>query len=115
MAKAQSPYSVNSAALTAALEAVCDREYVQKYVAGVLRSRAILERELHRRGIPYVPSQANFILAQLGERARAVRDALRTRGILTRDRGYELPGSLRFTLGTPAQTRRLIQALRELL
>ena len=115
MAKAQSPYSVNSAALAAALEAVSDREYVQKYVAGVLRSRAMLEREFRRQGIPYVPSQANFILARLGERARDVRDALRARGILARDRSYELPGSLRFTLGTQAQTRRLIQALRELL
>ena len=115
MAKAQSPYSVNSAALAAALEAVADREYVSKYVAAVLRSRAMLERELRRRSIPYVPSQANFILAQLGERAPAIRDALRARGILTRDRGYELPGSLRFTLGTPAQTRRLIHALHELL
>ena len=114
MAKAQSPYSVNSPALAAALEAVCDREYIRKYVAAVLRSRTMLEREFRRRGIPYVGSQANFILAQLGERAQAIRDALRARGILTRDRGYELPGSLRFTLGTPAQTRRLIQALREL-
>lgn len=115
MAKAQSPYSVNAAALAAALEALRDHEYTRKYVAAVLKSRAMLEGEFRRRGIPYVPSQANFVLARFGDRARAVRDALRDRGILARDRGYEVPGGVRFTLGTAAQTRRLIQALDEIL
>ena len=113
--KAQSPYSVNSVALVAALEAVCDQEYVNKYVAAVLRSRQMLEKEFRRRGVSYVPSSANFVLARFGDRALAVRDGLRERGILARDRSYELPGCVRFTLGTPAQTRRLIRALREVL
>jgi len=113
--KAQSPYSVNSPALAAALEAADDREYTRRYVAAVLRSRALLERAFQRRGIPYVPSQANFLLARFGDRACAVRDGLRARGILARDRSYELPGAVRFTLGTVAQTRRLIRALEEIL
>jgi histidinol-phosphate aminotransferase len=62
-----------------------------------------------------VPSSANFVLARFGDRALAVRDGLRERGILARDRSYELPGCVRFTLGTPPQTRRLIRALREVL
>jgi histidinol-phosphate aminotransferase len=113
--KAQSPYSVNSVALVAALEAVCDQEYVNKYVAAVLRSRQMLEKEFRRLGVSYVPSSANFVLARFGDRALAVRDGLRERGILARDRSYELPGCVRFTLGTPPQTRRLIRALREVL
>ncbi len=115
MARAQSPYSVNSAALLAALEALRHRAYTRKYAAAVSKSRAMLEAEFRRHGISYVPSQANFVLARFGGRARAIREGLRARGILARDRGYELPGSIRFTLGTPAQTRRLIRALRELL
>jgi len=113
--KAQSPYSVNSVALVAALEAVCDQEYVNKYVAAVLRSRQMLEKEFRRLGVSYVPSSANFVLARFGDRALEVRDGLRERGILARDRSYELPGCVRFTLGTPPQTRRLIRALREVL
>jgi len=112
--KAQSPYSVNSVALVAALEAVCDQEYVNKYVAAVLRSRQMIEKEFRRLGVSYVPSSANFVLARFGDRALAVRDGLRERGILARDRSYELPGCVRFTLGTPVQTRRLIRALREM-
>ncbi len=115
MRKAQSPYSVNAAAVAAALEAVCDREYVNKYVAAAGRSRALLVAELRRRGIEYVPTRANFILARFGARSGAVRDGLRERGILVRDRGPEIAGAVRFTLGTTAQTRRLIQALGEIL
>lgn len=115
MRKAQSPYSVNAPAAAAALEAICDREYIAKYVAQVNRSKTMLERELRRRGIRYVPSKANFILAHLDDRAHAVRDGLRERGILARDRSSDIAGTLRFTLGTPAQTRLLIRALGELL
>ncbi len=113
--KAQSPYSVNAPAVAAALEAICDRRYAEEYVAAVRRSRVLLEREFQRRGISYLPSEANFILARLGDRARAVRDGLRRRGILARDRSHEIAGAVRFTLGTPSQTRRLIRALGELL
>jgi histidinol-phosphate aminotransferase len=113
--KAQPPYSVNALALVAALEAVGDADYTRRYVAGVLRSRAALGRALARRGIPYIPSEANFVLARFGGRAAAVKNGLRDRGILARDRGYEIPGSVRFTLGTPQQTRLLIRALDEVL
>lgn len=115
MRKAQSPYSVNSLAVVAALEAVCDREYTEKFARAVRRSRSMLEREFRRRKIEYVPTVANFMLAHFGSRAREVRDALRQRGILARDRSSDIPGTVRFTLGTPAQTRRLIQALAEVL
>lgn len=110
MRKAQSPYSVNSPALAAALEAVADREYVQKYVGAVREARALLESELRRRGISYVPSQANFVLARF-RNPRKIRDGLRERGILARDRSYEVPGAVRFTVGTPDQVRRLLRAL----
>ena len=38
----------------------------------------------------YVPSSANFVLVHAGERAIEIRDALRGRGILVRDRSYEV-------------------------
>jgi histidinol-phosphate aminotransferase len=68
---------------------------------------------LERLGIGYVPSSANFVLARIGARAVEVRDALRDRGILVRDRSYEIPGAVRITVGTREQTRRLLAALEE--
>jgi histidinol-phosphate aminotransferase len=112
--KAQSPYSVNSLALLAAQAAVEDKDYVRNYVAEVLAARELLCLGLERLGVPYVPSSANFVLANFGKRAIEVRDALRGRAILVRDRSYEAPGAVRITVGTRQQTRKLMAALEEL-
>jgi histidinol-phosphate/aromatic aminotransferase/cobyric acid decarboxylase-like protein len=40
---------------------------------------------------------------------------LRERGILVRDRSGELPGTIRITVGTKAQTTKLLVALGEVL
>ena len=109
--KAQSPYSVNSLAVIAAQAAVKDTQYVQTYVAEVLAARELLCVGLEKFGITYVPSSANFVLAQFGERALEVRDRLRDQAILVRDRSYEAPGCVRITVGTREQTRQLLSAL----
>lgn len=112
--KAQSPYSVNSLAVMAAQAAVADREYVEQYVAEVLAARELLCVGLEKLGITYVPSSANFVLGHFGKRALEVRDALRGRAILVRDRSYEAPGCVRITVGTREQTRTLLAALEEI-
>ncbi len=112
--KAQSPYSVNTLAALAARAAVEDREYVEKYVAEVIAAREIASQGMRNLGIHFYPSQANFILFQAGERAIPIRDALRERGILIRDRGHEIPGCLRVTIGTRAQIARFLEELKKL-
>jgi histidinol-phosphate aminotransferase len=112
--KAQSPYSVNTMATLAVQEAVRDRAYIESYVAEVLAARELLCVGLEKLKITYVPSSANFVLANLGKRSIAVRDALRSRGILVRDRSYEVPGHVRMTVGTREQTRQLLAALEEI-
>jgi histidinol-phosphate aminotransferase len=112
--KVQSPYSVNSLAVLAAQAAVEDTAYVENYVTEVLAARELLCVGLERLGISYVPSSANFVLARIGPRAIEVRDALRERGILVRDRSYEITGAVRMTVGTREQTRQLLTALEEI-
>ena len=112
--KAQSPYSVNALAALAVEQAVCDTAYIENYVAEVLAARELLCVGLEKLGITYVPSSANFVLTNLGRRAIEVRDTLRARGILVRDRSYEVPGHVRMTVGTREQTRRLLAALEEI-
>ena len=112
--KAQSPYSVNSLAAIAARAAVQDTAYVKQYVAGVLQSRELVYRGLERLGIFYFPSQANFVLMRLGDRAIPIRDALRERGVLVRDRSYEIAGCVRVTLGPPTDAERFLAELEKL-
>ena len=109
--KAQSPYSVNMLAAMAAAEAAEDAEFIAETVAETLAARDLLCAGLDRMGIEYVPSVANFVLIYAGERAREVRDALRDRAILVRDRSYEIAGAVRITAGTRAQTRRALDEL----
>jgi histidinol-phosphate aminotransferase len=109
--KAHSPYSVNSLAVLAAREAVRDTEYIRNYVTEVLSARQLLCAGLKKLNISYVPSSANFVLFYAGKRAVEIRDALRERGILVRDRSHEIPGSVRVTVGTREQTRTLLTAL----
>lgn len=112
--KAQSPYSVNTLAALAARAAVRDQAYVTEYVRLVLIAREQIVAGLAALGIESYPSQANFVLFQVGERAIPIRDALRQRGILVRDRSYELPGCLRVTCGTPEQAARFLNDMKEL-
>ncbi len=111
MHKAQSPYSVNTLAALAARAAIQDKEYVANYVAQVLESRKLCCAGLDRLGIRYFPSQANFVLFHAGDRAIPIRDALRDRGVLVRDRSYEIEGCVRVTIGTRAQTERFLNEL----
>jgi histidinol-phosphate aminotransferase len=114
MKKAQSPYSVNSMAVLAARAAIRDRAYIDAYVDEVLAARALAYERLHKLGIKTFPSEANFILFQAGDRAIPIRDALRERGVLVRDRSYELPGCVRVTIGTRAQIERFLEEMGKL-
>ena len=108
LCKAQSPYSVNSLAAMAARIAVQDTKFIEDYVTEVLAARELLYVGHEQLNIPYIDSQANFVLGQVGDRAIPIRDELRERGVLVRDRSYELPGYLRFTVGTRDLIQRLL-------
>lgn len=112
--KAQSPYSVNTIAAMAARIAVQDTKFVEDYVLEVLAARELLYVGLERLKIPYIKSQANFVLFQAGERAIEIRDALRARSVLIRDRSYELPGAVRVTVGTRDQIQRFLDELEQI-
>ena len=109
--KAQSPYSVNMLAALAAEAAVQDTEYVANYVREALAARAILQEGLDKLGIEHAKSSANFILGFFGDRAIEVRDALRDKAILVRDRSYEIPGGVRITAGTREQAHAVLNEL----
>ncbi|MEQ1885257.1 MAG: histidinol-phosphate transaminase [Bryobacteraceae bacterium] len=114
MHKAQSPYSVNMLAALAARAAVKDREYIANYVNEVLTAREMGFTGLAKLGIRAYPSRANFILFHAGDRAIPIRDALRDKGVLIRDRSYEIKGCVRVTIGTRQQMQVFLTELESL-
>jgi histidinol-phosphate aminotransferase len=112
--KAQSPYSVNMLAALAAEAAIEDTEYVAHYVKEALAAREMLRAGLEKLGIGQAASSANFILGYFGDRAIEVRDALRDKAILVRDRSYEIPGGVRITAGTREQAQAVLDELEKI-
>lgn len=112
-----SPYSVNGVVLTCLQAALDDRDYIAGYVEQVLEGRSKLEEFYRERGIPYWPSQANFVLAYFGDFRVALVAEMRRRGILVRDRNSDpgCAGCVRITLGNRTQTERLLRELSEAL
>jgi histidinol-phosphate aminotransferase len=111
--RGQNPFAVNSLALLCAGVAIRHDAQVRKYATEVRWSRAEFSRWLDAREIPYVPSSANFVLTRVGQQAPEIARRLRAEGILVRDWSYDphLKGYLRFTIGSVAQTRRLMAEL----
>jgi histidinol-phosphate aminotransferase len=117
MRKAQSPYPVNVAALAAAEAAVRDRKFIERTRREVRSSQEELECGLTRLGIECFPSAGNFVLVDLGDRAKETVRALAGKGFLLRDRSNDFSGKgyVRITIGTLRQTRRLLRHLEEIL
>ncbi len=115
MRRAISPYSVNSVALACLTAALEDEEYLLWYTGEVLAARGDFESALDRLRLPYWPSQANFVLVNIGSRHREFVHSMRTRNVLVRDRSADpgCDGCVRITIGTREQTQQGIAALAE--
>jgi histidinol-phosphate aminotransferase len=103
--RAQSPYSVNAVAVTAARAAVGDVEFVANYVREVIAGRQMVQEALTRFGLRWFLSDGNFLLFDAGSRKQQILDQMKSAGILIRDRSHEIEGCLRVTIGTIDQMK----------
>ncbi len=111
--KVRQPFNANLIAQAAALAALDDAEHIRRTVGTVAEGRRFLETELGRRGIPFVPSCANFILLRVGDGNRVFQELMR-RGVIVRPmQGYRLPEWIRVTVGTGAENQTFLRALDE--
>jgi histidinol-phosphate aminotransferase len=115
--KIKQPYNVPVSGQIAGLASLADLEHLQANVAHIVAERGRLAEALSE--IPYLrsyPSQANFILCRVvGRDAHALKQDLARRGILIRYyNSPRLTDHVRFSVGTPDQTDRLIAELKGL-
>src|ERR1700681_1718800 len=109
------PFNVNSVALACLEEALSDRSFVSEHVAQVKRGRERLAQLFDDLGLRFWPSQTNFVLVQVGAKAKAFVEAMERRGILVRDSSANpgCEGCVRITVGTPPQMDGVFEAVRE--
>ncbi|MFQ5691713.1 MAG: histidinol-phosphate transaminase [Nitrospinota bacterium] len=109
--KLREPFNVNGVALTAALAALGDDEHVEKSRRLNAEGLAFLCGRLDDLGVPYVPSQANLLLVEVGDGVEVFERLLREGVIVRPVKGYGLPAHIRVTVGLPEENRRFVEAL----
>jgi len=110
-----SPYSVNHVALVALTAALNDQNYLNSYVAQVLKARKEFLASLTNLGLEYWPTEANFVLVNIGPAHKEFCAAMREQGILVRDRSADpgCNGLVRITIGTPEQMQQAFTAIQQ--
>jgi histidinol-phosphate aminotransferase len=114
MNRVRAPFNVSLPAQAAAVAALDDEAHIVESRALNGMERARLSEELEELGLVVTPSQANFVLVDVGRPARPVYDALLRHGVIVRPFG-NLPTSLRVTAGLPRENDRFLEALRKVL
>lgn len=105
-------FNVNMVALAGAEAALGDAKWLAKARAFNNREREWLRAELLTRGYRCLPSQTNFLLCVLPHDAASLERHLFERGVIVRPMGgYGLPRSVRISVGSRTENRRLLRAL----
>jgi histidinol-phosphate aminotransferase len=108
------PFNVTAAAQAAGIAALNDVAFTDKARAHNDIWRPWLEAEARKLGLEVTPSVGNFVLIRFANDEVAKADAaLKAKGVVGRRvAAYGLPDCLRITVGTEAENRAVIDALR---
>jgi histidinol-phosphate aminotransferase len=114
--RTKQPFSVNMMALLGAKAALLDQKYLKKVLNNNIKGKRFLYSALQEMSIPFVPTEANFILMEIGTRAEAVSKALFHEKILVRWMGaYNLTDYIRVGVGTMNENRKFVETLKKIL
>ncbi|MEU8008124.1 histidinol-phosphate transaminase [Micromonospora parva] len=103
------PYHLSALTQAAARAAVAHRDSLLGTVSAIMAQRDRIVATLRERGLRVADSDANFVLFEVGGDQTVVWNALLAQGVLVRDVG--LPGWLRVTAGTAAETDAFLSAM----
>ncbi len=117
MNKIKPPYNVNELTQERAYARLLEQETVREEIALILQEREKLRNELAL--LEYVqqvyPSQANFLLIRVDDATKRYRQLIQ-KGIVVRNRSSQprCENTLRLTVGTSAENRALLNALKSI-
>jgi histidinol-phosphate aminotransferase len=109
------PYSVNAVAVAALTAALANLDYLRWYQAQVEESKTRVYDACRRMGLRFWPSAGNFVLIRLGGRTADLVARLAARGVMIRDRSYDVgcEGCVRVGTGVVEHTDAFLAALEE--
>lgn len=103
--------TLNIVGIAAARASLADQERVRAIRTRTARIRASFAAWVQQRKLPCIPSDANFVMIDLGRPVPPVIEALRQRGFLVGRQFPSMPNHLRVSLGTEEQMQRFQPAL----
>lgn len=110
------PFNVNLPAQLACAEALKDAAFVKRAVGVNDVQRAVVARALADLGFGVGDSATNFVFARAPLPGRDLFHALLKQGVIVRPLDeYGLPHHVRISIGTPAQNKTLIAAVKQVL
>ncbi len=113
--RAQAPWgNVNVAVAEAALACLADSEYPVRQRALLNSTRLALCRALERVNRRYIPSEANFLMIDVGADVKPLIAAFEARGIKVGRRFAAMPQWLRVTIGRPEETEKFFRAFADI-
>ncbi len=114
--KIRQPFNVNAAAQIAAEAALSDSGFLARTRSLAVKMRRFMARAFEGLGLAVTPSQANFVLVDVGFEAREVFNRLLRRGYIVRPMdAYGLRTSIRVSVGLERDCRGLAGALKKVL
>ena len=117
LARLRGPFNINRAALSAAIAAVNDENYVNECLIQNNNCGNFLINEIRNLGFECDDTYANFILPRFIDenQADAANAALENAGLIVRQvKGYNLHNCLRITIGKEVDCYRVINTLKKL-
>lgn len=105
---------VNAAVLEAGLAGLSDAEGIGDCRSRINGTRRWLTEELAKDGRNFIPTQANFLMIDMGGDVQPFIEKFKARNILVGRRFPATPDFLRVTIGTQAETEKFLVALREI-
>lgn len=111
----RAPFNVGTAGQLAARAALGDQAHLARVVDATIRDRGELRERLEAIGLRVAPSQANFVLVEVGRGGRAVYESLLSHGVIVRPMPEPLDRWVRVTIGLPEENDRFLRALQRVL
>lgn len=114
--RVRKPFNVNDLAQVAAIAALQDRDFIEASRQLTWKGLDYFYNKLEKLGLPFIPSQGNFVLFDTLRDARLVNEALLKKGVILRPvLNYGLPTHLRMSVGTVQENEAAVKALEEIL
>lgn len=114
--RVKEPFSVNILAQKIGAVALEATDHVAKSKSNNAQGKQQIYGGLKELGLPYLETQANFILFQVPMETQPIYEALLRKGIIIRKAdSFGLPRNFRVTIGTPAQNERFLKAMEEVM